>query len=242
MKSEAVRLLKTLEHPCGYFDDRVAQNLVIDPLAADQPQIYALALPRGYRRAGGHIYRPACPRCRACTPSRIPVAEFRPDRGQRRCLARNADLSVTLEPAAASDEAYALYHRYLNERHPGGGMDDADPEDFSRFLVCPWSPTHFLSFRDAGRLVAVAVTDVMREGLSSVYTFYDPDAAQRSLGTYAILSQVALARREGLDHVYLGYWIDGHAKMGYKSRFRPLEVLRGQRWERADAPGQGRGA
>ena len=242
MKSEAVRLLKTLEHPCGYFDERVAQNLVIDPLASDQPQIYALALPRGYRRAGGHIYRPACPRCRACTPSRIPVASFAPDRSQRRCLARNDDLEVSLEPASASDEAYALYQRYLQQRHPGGGMDDADPEDFSRFLVCPWSPTRFLCFRAGGRLVAVAVTDVMRAGLSSVYTFYDPDEVARGLGTYAILSQVALARREGLSHVYLGYWIDGHAKMGYKSRFHPLEVLRGQRWERIDGAMPGRGA
>ena len=242
MKSEAVRLLKTLEHPCGYFDERVAQNLVIDPLASDQPQIYALALPRGYRRAGGHIYRPACPRCRACTPSRIPAASFAPDRSQRRCLARNDDLEVSLEPASASDEAYALYQRYLQQRHPGGGMDDADPEDFSRFLVCPWSPTRFLCFRAGGRLVAVAVTDVMREGLSSVYTFYEPGEAARGLGTYAILSQVALARREGLAHVYLGYWIDGHPKMGYKSRFHPLEVLRGQRWERIDGAMPGRGA
>jgi arginine-tRNA-protein transferase len=232
MRAEAVRLLKTLEHPCGYFAGRVAQNLVIDPLASDLPQLYAQALLRGYRRAGGHIYRPACPRCRACTPSRVPVAEFKPDRSQRRCGAANADLTVAVEPAACTGEYYELYRRYLEGRHPGGGMDDADPEDFSRFLVSPWSTTRFVTLREAGALRAVAVTDFTPCGLSSVYTFYDPDASPRGLGTFAILAQIALARNANLPHLYLGYWIANHAKMGYKQRFRPLEVLRGMNWER----------
>jgi arginine-tRNA-protein transferase len=235
MRAEAVRLLKTLEHPCGYFSDRAAQNLVIDPLAEDLPQIYELALTRGFRRAGGHIYRPACARCRACTPCRVPVATFQPDRSQRRCASRNADLTVAWEPARFESECFALYRRYLGARHPAGGMDDADPDDFSRFLTSPWSPTEFLCFRLGTQLLAVAVTDRTQYGLSSVYTFYEPEFAARGLGTYAILTQIAEARRLQLPHVYLGYWIDGHPKMGYKNRFRPLEVLRGQRWERVAA-------
>jgi arginine-tRNA-protein transferase len=232
MRSDAIRLLKTLPHPCGYFAERVAQNLVIDPLAADIGRVYESALTRGYRRAGGHIYRPACARCQACVPARIPVAEFRPDRSQRRNLRRNADLAIEDQPARFTDEAFALYARYLAGRHPGGGMDDADREDFVRFLTSPWSPTRFLELRLGATLVAVAVTDVTRHGLSSVYTFYDPDLARRGLGTFAILSQIEAARRLGLAHLYLGYWIAGHAKMDYKARFAPLELMRGPHWER----------
>jgi len=231
MHAEAIRLLKTLEHACGYYGDRVAQNLVVDPLARGLPQIYEAALTHGYRRAGGHIYRPACPRCRACTPARVVVAAFRPDRSMRRCVARNADVEVSEVDATFTDEYFALYRRYLAARHPGGGMDDADREDFSRFLTSPWSPTRFLCFRLDGRLLAVAVTDFAGAGISSVYTFYDPDEPARGLGVFAILTQIERARAAGLPHVYLGYWIAGHPKMGYKARFRPLEVLRGQRWE-----------
>lgn len=233
MRSETIRLLKTLPHPCGYFDARVAQNLVIDPLATDLPQVYEAALTRGYRRAGGHIYRPACARCQACVPARVPVAAFTPDRSQRRNLRRNADLVVSEGQARCSDEIFALYQRYLSRRHPGGGMDAAENDDFTRFLTSPWSPTRFLEFRAHDRLLAVAVTDVTRFGLSSVYTFYDPDLPERGLGTFAILSQLQAAKSLGLPHLYLGYWIAEHPKMGYKARFQPLELLRGQRWERA---------
>jgi arginine-tRNA-protein transferase len=233
MRSESVRLLKTLPHACGYYPDRVAQNLVIDPLAADLPEVYEVALTRGYRRAGGHIYRPACARCSACVPARVPVADFTPNRSQRRCLRRNADLAFAEAPARFSEEVFDLYRRYLAARHPGGGMDDAERDDFGRFLTSPWSPTRFHEFRRDGRLLAVAVTDVTRHGLSSVYTFYDPAEASRGLGTFCILHQVAECRRRGLPHLYLGYWIDGHPKMGYKQNFQPLELLRGPRWERA---------
>jgi arginine-tRNA-protein transferase len=233
MRSVAIRLLKTLPHACGYFAERTAQNLVIDPLATDLPRVYEHALTRGFRRAGGHIYRPACMRCQACVPSRIPVAEFRPDRSQRRNAKRNTDLTVQEEPARFSDECFDLYGRYLGARHRGGGMDDADRDDFERFLISPWSSTRFLCLRDRDRLLAVAVTDVTRFGLSSVYTFFDPDADQRGLGTYAIQCQIEWTRRLGLPHLYLGYWIEGHRKMHYKARFRPLELLRGQHWELA---------
>jgi leucyl-tRNA---protein transferase len=230
MKSELVRLFQTLPHPCGYFTERTARNLVIDPAAQHLPQIYDAALSRGYRRAGGHVYRPLCSGCRACIAARVPVQQFTADRSQRRCLQRNQDLESRLEPASYREEYFNLYRRYLGVRHPGGGMDDPDPDDFGRFLFTRWSPTWFLELRLGSRLLGVAVTDVASAGLSAVYTFYDPDEQARGLGTYSILRQIQLTRERGLEHLYLGYWIDGHPKMDYKARFRPLELLTADGW------------
>lgn len=237
MKSESVRLFQTLPHACGYFAGRTAQNLVIDPASPHLARIYDAALLRGYRRAGGHVYHPHCRRCQACIPARVPVAAFEPDRSQRRCLRRNEDVEMSLEPAQYSDENFELYARYLDVRHAGGGMDNPAVEDFTRFLFTPWSPTAFVALRLHGRLLAVAVTDFTSCGLSAVYTFFDPAEHGRGLGTLAILRQIELARERGLPHVYLGYWIADHPKMGYKERFRPLELLGPQGWQQlAHAP------
>src|SRR6185295_870998 len=204
MKSEVIRLFQTLPHACGYFAERTAQNLVIDPASPHLAQIYEAALAKGYRRAGGHVYRPHCHGCRACVAARIPVSEFTPDRSQRRCLARNADIELRVEPAGYRADYFELYQRYLAARHAGGGMDDPVPEAFARFLYTGWSPTSFIEMRRARRLLGVAVTDFSSSGLSAVYTFFDPDEQRRSLGTYAILRQIELARERGLAHVYLG--------------------------------------
>ena len=234
MKSDVVRLFQTLPHPCGYYAERTAQNLVIDPASPHLPQIYPAALTKGYRRAGGHVYRPHCPGCRACIPARVPVAEFAPDRGQRRCLARNRDLQLRIAAPAFSDEYFELYRRYLGARHKNGGMDDPAAEDFERFLFTGWSPTKFLELRLRERLLAVAVTDFTATGLSAVYTFFDPGESARGLGTYAILRQIELARERGLDYVYLGFWIARHPKMDYKARFAPLDLHDGTDWHRLD--------
>lgn len=231
MKTGTVRLFQTLDHPCGYFGDRSARNLVIDPLDPRLPAVYETALAWGFRRAGGHVYRPQCRHCQACVPCRIPVQDFTLDRSQRRCLKRNADLELRWRRAEPDAELMALYERYLAWRHPGGGMDEPAPDDFRRFLISPWNGSQFLEARLAGRLVAVAVTDIGRNVLSAVYTFYDPDQARRSLGMLGILKQLERARDEGLTHLYLGYWIPGHPKMHYKSKFRPVEVLRRGRWQ-----------
>src|SRR5690606_6039772 len=141
-------LFQTLPHACGYFANREARNLVIDPAADDLGAIYDLALTNGYRRAGGHVYFPRCGGCAACIACRVPVARFRPDRSQRRCLARNADLRVTIADPTCTDERFALYRRYLRARHRDGGMDDATPADFERFLCTRWSPTRFIEMRE----------------------------------------------------------------------------------------------
>ncbi|HEV7777010.1 MAG TPA: arginyltransferase [Luteibacter sp.] len=231
MRSERVRLFQTLPHTCGYYADRTAQNLVIDPAAPYLDRLYGKALAGGFRRAGGHLYFPNCGECRACVPCRVDVEAFSPDRSQRRCMARNADLAIEETLPGLTDERHELYARYLKSRHPDGGMDTADTDDFQRFLTAPWSPTLFLEFRLAGELVGVAVTDVCLNGLSAVYTFFAPEHAARGLGTFGILQQVELAKRRGLPHLYLGFWIEGHPKMDYKSRFRPLEVRLAGRWQ-----------
>ena len=229
-QQHAIRLFQTIEHPCGYWPERLSRDLVIDPADPHLPSVYAQAMAMGFRRSGGHVYRPYCKGCRDCISVRIPVRAFRPNRAQRRCLARNADLELAIVPARRSRENFALYRRYLGSRHPGGGMDDPSPENFDNFLACRWSPTQFMELRLAGELVAVAVTDVVPDALSAVYTFYEPELAHRSLGTYAILRQVQRALDDGRDYLYLGFWLRGHPKMEYKRAFRPLEYLDGAHW------------
>lgn len=240
---EPLRLFHTSEHPCGYWPDRRARDLVFDPGDPRLARKYPMALQWGFRRSGNLIYRPHCRACQACIAVRIPVAAFAPSRSQRRCLERNADLDTRVLPAMRSDEHFALYQRYLAARHPNGGMDGHGEAEFDQFLVSTWAESRFLEIREhrdhgQGRLVATAVTDVVEDGLSAVYTFYEPDAVDRGLGTFAILQQIAWARREGKRHLYLGYWIDGHDKMAYKRRYKPLETFDGQRWrlDPHDAP------
>ena len=231
----AIRLFQTVAHTCGYWPERMARDLVIDPEDPHLPSVFGRALAMGFRRSGGHVYRPHCGACRACISVRIPVSGFQPSRSQRRCITRNADLQVSVVPARRTAENFALYRRYLDTRHVGGGMDDPAPANFDAFLACDWSPTDFMEFRLAGELVGVAVTDVVPDALSAVYTFFAPEHAHRGLGGYAILRQVQRARDEGRAHVYLGFWLDGHPKMAYKKRYQPLEFLDGAQWRQFPA-------
>jgi len=225
-----IRVFQTVEHACGYWPERSASDLVLDPADPALAGLYGSALALGFRRSGAHVYRPHCTNCRACTPVRIPVAAFAPSRSQRRTLARNADLRASVRPAVRDEASFALYRAYVGARHAGGGMDDPSPAEFDAFLSCAWSPTRFLELHEAERLVAVAVTDVLGDSLSAVYTFFDPTQPVRSLGTQAILAQLEFARSLGLAYLYLGFWLEGHPKMDYKRRFRPLEFLDGEHW------------
>jgi arginine-tRNA-protein transferase len=230
MHTHSVRLFQTAEHPCGYFPQRLARDLVLDPTDALLPQLYAGALEAGFRRSGGHVYRPRCAACDACRPLRIDCSAFRANRSQRRNLARNADLELAIVPLEHRAEVCALYHRYVAARHPDGGMDKGSDADFEAFTQCAWSPTQAFEFRLRGQLVALAISDVVQDALSAVYTFYDPALSERGLGTHAILRQIAWARSRRLQHLYLGFWIEGHPKMDYKSRFAGAECFRRGHW------------
>jgi len=233
--ADGLRLFHTGEHACGYWPERQARDLVLDPQDPRLLQFYERALSWGFRRSGDLVYRPHCRGCRACVAVRIPVDDFVPNRSQRRCLARNADVEARVLPAELDEERFALYRRYLTSRHPGGGMDDHGAAEFDQFLIGRWSDGRFLELRVGGRLLAVAVTDIVEDAMSAVYTFYDPDEAARGLGTLAILRQIEWARRDGRHHLYLGYWISGHDKMDYKRNFSPLEWFDGRAWRRGDA-------
>jgi arginine-tRNA-protein transferase len=233
------RLFQTTEHACGYWPERVARDLVFDPRDPRMQQWYPLALGWGFRRSGDIVYRPHCAQCRACVAVRIPVARFHPDRSQRRCLARNANVDMRVRPAERTDEQLALYRRYLTARHAGGGMDGHGALEFDQFLVGSWSEGRFIELREhadngQGQLLAVAVTDVVDSAISAVYTFYEPGLEHRSLGTLSILKQIEWARSTGRTHLYLGYWIHGHRKMDYKRRFRPIEGFDGREWRDLD--------
>lgn len=236
MSGEGIRLYRTVTHSCGYFGDRQSQNLVLDPESPRLAEAYASALAQGYRRAGDIVYRPDCGACQACVPYRIPVARFRPNRAQRRVQARNRDLECRWVDTRALAASHPLYLRYLATRHPAGGMDGASLDDQLRFLVSNWARTDCLELRLGRELVCVAVTDFVADAASAVYTYYAPEHRSRSLGTEAILRQLAHCRELGLRHLYLGYWIAEHPKMRYKQGFGPAEVLVGRTWE-AFAPG-----
>ena len=224
-------LYRTGEHPCGYYVDRIAQDLVLDPHDPALPDAYPSALAQGFRRSGGHVYRPKCPACNACVPVRMRVRDFHPDRSQRRCLRDNADIDARIVPARRTTENFALYRHYLRARHGDGPMVDSDEDDFDQFLASAWSPTRFMELRHDGRLLGVAVTDVTVDAMSAVYTFFDPDERERGLGTLAVLRQIAFVQNTSRAYLYLGYWIAGHRKMDYKARFRPLETLGKTGWQ-----------
>lgn len=225
-----VAFYATPEHECAYLPHHTARTLFADPNHRLDNGLYSQLILYGFRRSGRHVYRPSCPACEACVPVRIPVATFRPDRSQRRALRMNQDLYIRILAPEYRDEHFELYQRYVNARHPGGGMDNPQPMQYMEFLTSEWSHTLFVEFRDARRVLAVSVTDVLDHGLSAVYTFFDPASARRGLGTFAILWQLQECSRRGLDALYLGYWIDGCEKMDYKARFQPLEQFHQGQW------------
>ena len=230
MTGPQARLLLGAEHPCSYLPGRVSRSLFVDPQLPLNGARYGGLLELGFRRSGTYVYRPACARCQECHPVRVPVADFRADHAQRRVLRRNANLSLQIE-TEFSEEHFVLYREYLRTRHPGGGMDPDDRETFHSFFSNTWGDTEILSFRDGGgRLLAGAVTDRVPHGLSAVYTYFDPSASGRSLGIYAVLRQIERARTLNRAHLYLGFWVPGSAKMDYKQRFQPMEVLTAQGW------------
>ena len=201
------RFLVTPEHPCNYIEDKNATTLFVDPQGPINVTNYTHLTKIGFRRSGEHIYRPHCSSCNQCKLVRILVDEFNPGRNDRRRIRKNADLTVNWQDAEFSGEHFDLYKKYMQSRHAGSSMDSDDPAQYIHILKTDWCNTKVGEFRLNGQLIAVAITDWLDDGLSAVYTYFDPDFEDRSPGRYAILQQVEAARLSGLRYLYLGYWI-----------------------------------
>lgn len=226
----------TSPYPCSYLPEREARSQVATPTHLIDSDIYGSLVRLGFRRSGAFTYRPWCDGCRACLPVRLKVGELSADRTQRRSLRRHAGLHVRELPLRFVDTHYALYVRYQNARHPGGGMDEDSREQYDHFLLQSRVDTRLLEFSEDGAVRMVSIVDVLEDGLSSVYTFFEPDLPGASLGTYNILWQARQCAALGLPYLYLGYWIGESRKMAYKARFRPLEVLRDGKWQPFNEP------
>ncbi len=226
----------TPPRPCPYLPGRIERDIFME-LNGDDPDGMHVRLARlGFRRSHNVVYRPDCPGCRACVSVRVVANEFRPQRSLRRIWQRNADLHVTARPAIGNAEQFALFSAYQNARHGEGEMSYMTLDDYCGMVENTVVDSRVFEFRDSShRLVAACLADVMRDGYSAVYSFFDPDLADRSLGTHVILWLIETARREQQPYVYLGYWIGRSAKMAYKTRFRPIEALNGQSWRRLDS-------
>ncbi|MDN3639951.1 arginyltransferase [Simiduia curdlanivorans] len=227
-----IKLFSTHPHKCSYLADREATTVFVDPDATMDSALYSRLSELGFRRSGQHVYRPQCAECNACTPVRIKVEAFALNRQQKRTLKRNNDLTLELLERIDTDECYALYEAYINVRHRDGDMFPPTKSQYNGFLTAQWGATRFLAARLNGQLVGVAMCDVLANGLSAVYTFFDPSLTKRSLGAWFILQQIAWTNRLGLSHLYLGYWIKDCQKMSYKTQYQPLEYFKGGFWTR----------
>ncbi len=226
--------------PCPYLPEMTERKVFANLPFTDGASVNDQLTHAGFRRSQNIAYRPACDTCNACVSVRVPAGEFSFSRNQRKILSRNDDLSRDLVEAEATQEQFALLKRYLAHRHPGGGMTDMSWADYLAMVEDTAVRTHLIEYRlpttdgGPGDLVAVTLTDLLSDGLSMVYSFYDPEQTKRSLGVFAVLDHVRQATHVGLPYVYLGYWVRGSDKMDYKASFRPLEALRPLGWARMD--------
>lgn len=218
-------------HACSYLPGQQSRSLYVDPRAQLDDESLTLLSLNGFRRSGRLLYRPACPECNACRAVRLRVKEMLPPRNQRRIIKKSQDLTLEVIPPDSGDEFYRLYERYIHERHADGDMYPPGRAQYEDFLVSDYGSTRFLTARLRGRLLACMVFDILGDGLSAVYCFYDPDEQHRSPGTFMILTLSRIAAALGLPYNYLGYYVHGSRKMEYKRQFFPLEEYSDNRWQ-----------
>lgn len=231
----------TANQPCPYLPGRQERKLFTTLRGHEAGEMNDELSLRGFRRSQSVAYRPACVNCGACLSIRTPVAKFQPRKSHRRILSRNRDLERRISAPWATEEQFELFRDYLGSRHADGGMADMDISEFASMIEETTVRTRIIEYHEPGAdgedsLIAACLTDVMRDGLSMVYSFFRPTEARRSLGVYMILDHIEMAREAGLDHVYLGYWVPGSPKMNYKAQFAPFEYFRGGEWRLTEAP------
>jgi len=226
-----LKVFTTQAHQCSYLPDKSATTLFIDPATKVDKSLYSRLSEIGFRRSGKHLYTPNCSTCAACVPVRVDTENFKPTRRQKRIIKRNQDLSARLVDSIHGDEYYSLYKRYISRRHHDGDMHPPSREQYESFLSAEWGVTQYISFNYANTVLAIMVVDVIDNGISAVYTFFEPDQSQRSLGSYAILWQIQYALNTlNLPYVYLGYWIQNCVKMNYKTQYQPIEYFSNGQW------------
>lgn len=231
-QQEPINLYLSAEHDCSYLPDRQANSLFVDPEKQMTADIYSELIQQGFRRSGNYVYTPYCKKCHDCIPVRLNIQKFVLSSSQKRCINKNESLTVATKKPLYDKAQYQIYADYVVSRHPGGGMDKPNNDKYLDFLTSKWSNTVFFEFQDNSKAIAIAVTDIVDNGLSAVYTFFDPtpEHQKRSPGVYSILWQIEEARRRNLQWLYLGYWIKNCHKMSYKENYQPLEYYYNHLW------------
>ena len=230
-----LRFYQTRGHECGYLKDNEASNVFVDPEQQLDGSTYSALSTLGFRRSGQNVYKPRCAHCQACLPFRVLTEMFSPSRSQRRCLKQNNDLTCVMSRTIDTDEHYQLYARYIEARHQDGDMYPPTREQFRDFLGSAWVITRYLCFRDSNqRLISVAVIDLLNDGISAMYSFFEPSEEKRGLGNFNVLFQILWARENQLPYIYLGYWIKQNQKMNYKANYRPFQLLIDGHWQTHD--------